>query len=131
MVTFGPSLGLPTWLLDLSPFTHVPSAPAVPLSAGPVLGLGLACVLLAAGGLLLLRRRNPRPPGLTGSHVGGPRCHAHRARLVANRVEHADAAIPLLAGEGGGRLSAFTPCPDSVAAWTWGWRGRPDGLARA
>jgi ABC-2 type transport system permease protein len=55
---FGPSLGLPTWLLDLSPFTHVPNAPAVAVSIEPVLGLGLACVLLSAAGVILLRRRN-------------------------------------------------------------------------
>jgi ABC-2 type transport system permease protein len=55
---FGPSLGLPTWLLDLSPFTHVPNAPAVAISTGPVLGLGLVSALLAAAGILLLRRRN-------------------------------------------------------------------------
>ena len=55
---FGPSLGLPTWLLDLSPFTHVPNAPAVGISVEPVLGLGLACVLLAVAGVVLLRRRN-------------------------------------------------------------------------
>jgi ABC-2 type transport system permease protein len=55
---FGPSLGLPTWLLDLSPFTHVPNAPAVAVSTEPVIGLGLAFVLLAAAGILLLRRRD-------------------------------------------------------------------------
>ncbi|HEX6325578.1 MAG TPA: hypothetical protein VFZ72_03325 [Jiangellaceae bacterium] len=55
---FGPSLGLPTWLLDLSPFTHVPNAPAVAVSIEPVLGLGLACVLLSAAGVVVLRRRN-------------------------------------------------------------------------
>ena len=55
---FGPSLGLPTWLLDLSPFTHVPNAPAVAVSVAPVLGLVLACGLLAAAGVLSLRRRN-------------------------------------------------------------------------
>ena len=55
---FGPSLGLPTWLLNLSPFTHVPNAPAVAISLGPVLGLSLACVLLAIVGVLALRRRN-------------------------------------------------------------------------
>jgi len=55
---FGPALGLPAWLLDLSPFTHVPNAPAVALSAGPVVGLVLACVLLAGAGVALLRRRN-------------------------------------------------------------------------
>ncbi len=55
---FGPSLGLPAWLLDLSPFTHVPNAPAVPLSVAPVVGLSLACVVLAVAGALLLRRRN-------------------------------------------------------------------------
>ncbi|MEI8409072.1 MULTISPECIES: ABC transporter permease [unclassified Kribbella] len=55
---FGPSLGLPTWLLDLSPFTHVPNAPAVDPTIGPILGLCLACGLLAATAVLLLRRRN-------------------------------------------------------------------------
>jgi ABC-2 type transport system permease protein len=55
---FGPSLGLPTWLLDLSPFTHVPNAPVVSLTVAPVVGLGLACVLLTALGVLVLRRRN-------------------------------------------------------------------------
>jgi len=55
---FGPSLGLPTWLLDLSPFTHVPNAPAVDPTIGPMLGLCLASGLLAAAAVLLLRRRN-------------------------------------------------------------------------
>ena len=55
---FGPSLGLPTWVLDLSPFTHVPNAPAIAPSAGPVLGLALACVLVAVAGVLMLRRRD-------------------------------------------------------------------------
>ena len=55
---FGPSLGLPTWLLDLSPFTHVPNAPAVPISMGPVLGLVAAGALLAAAGALAMHHRN-------------------------------------------------------------------------
>jgi ABC-2 type transport system permease protein len=55
---FGPALGLPTWLLNLSPFTHVPNAPAVAPTFGPVLGLSLACALLAAAGGLVLRRRS-------------------------------------------------------------------------
>lgn len=55
---FGPALGLPGWLLDVSPFTHVPNAPAVALTAGPVLGLGLVCALLAVAGVVLLRHRN-------------------------------------------------------------------------
>jgi len=55
---FGPSLGLPTWLRDLSPFTHVANAPAVAPTIGPNLGLVLACLVLAAAGAVLLRRRN-------------------------------------------------------------------------
>jgi ABC-2 type transport system permease protein len=55
---FGPSLGLPVWVQDLSPFTHVPNAPAVPVSAGPLVVLTLVCVLLAGGAVLVLRRRN-------------------------------------------------------------------------
>lgn len=55
---FGPSLGLPTWLLNLSPFTHVPNAPAVAVSLTPVLVLCLAGVVLGAVGVLVLRRKN-------------------------------------------------------------------------
>jgi ABC-2 type transport system permease protein len=55
---FGPSLGLPPWLLDISPFTHVPNAPAVAISAGPVLGLLVACLVLAAVGVAAMRHRN-------------------------------------------------------------------------
>jgi ABC-2 type transport system permease protein len=55
---FGPALGLPTWLLDLSPFTHVPNAPAVDPTAGPVLGLCLAAGLLATAAALTFRHRN-------------------------------------------------------------------------
>lgn len=55
---FGSSLGLPSWVQDLSPFTHIPNAPAVPLTAAPILGLVLAGLLAAAPGLVALRRRN-------------------------------------------------------------------------
>ena len=55
---FGPSLGLPALLLDLSPFSHVPNAPAVSISPGPVLGLIAACALLAGAGALIMRHRN-------------------------------------------------------------------------
>ncbi|RYP88101.1 ABC antibiotics transporter [Nocardioides guangzhouensis] len=55
---FGPSLGLPTWLLNLSPFTHVPNAPAVAISYEPLLGLVLACVLVGVLAVIALRRRN-------------------------------------------------------------------------
>jgi ABC-2 type transport system permease protein len=55
---FGPSLGFPTWLLNMSPFTHVPNAPAVAVSLGPVLTLGAAGALLAVAAVTLLRRRN-------------------------------------------------------------------------
>ena len=55
---FGPSLGLPLWAQDLSPFTHVPKAPAAAVTAAPLLllvGTGLA---LAATGIVALRRRD-------------------------------------------------------------------------
>lgn len=55
---FGPSLGLPSWLLNLSPFTHVPNAPAVAITLAPVIGLLSVCVLLAGAGVVALRHRN-------------------------------------------------------------------------
>ena len=55
---FGPALGLPTWLLDLSPFTHVPNAPAVSVSPEPMLGLVATCALLAGAGVVAMRHRD-------------------------------------------------------------------------
>jgi ABC-2 type transport system permease protein len=59
---FGPALGLPTWLLDLSPFTHVPNAPSTDVGAGPVLGLAVAAALLASLAVAFLRHRDVRLP---------------------------------------------------------------------
>lgn len=59
---FGPSLGLPAWALDLSPFTHVPNAPAVPISLEPIVGLLVVCGLLAGAGVAVLRHRDVALP---------------------------------------------------------------------
>lgn len=55
---FGASLGLPPWLLNLSPFAHVPNAPAAAVTLAPVLGLTLAGMLLALWSALATRHRN-------------------------------------------------------------------------
>jgi ABC-2 type transport system permease protein len=55
---FGPSLGLPTWVQDLSPFTHSPKAPVVAVTAGPVLALVVVSVVAGIAALVMLRRRN-------------------------------------------------------------------------
>ena len=55
---FGPSLGLPSWLTNLSPFSHVPNAPAVPISPAPLLGLVAVSALLVGVATLALRRRD-------------------------------------------------------------------------
>jgi ABC-2 type transport system permease protein len=55
---FGPSLGLPSWAQDLSPFTHVPNAPAVAITVAPLLGLVVAAGLLGGAAVVVLRRRN-------------------------------------------------------------------------
>jgi ABC-2 type transport system permease protein len=55
---FGSTLGLPGWAQDLSPFTHTPKAPALPVTATPMLALGALVVVLTVTGLLALRRRD-------------------------------------------------------------------------
>jgi ABC-2 type transport system permease protein len=55
---FGPALGLPGWLQDLSPFTHVPNVPATSLTATPVVLLSVACIALAGVGMAAIRRRD-------------------------------------------------------------------------
>jgi len=55
---FGISLNLPNWVLNISPFTHIPKMPAAeitPVSIAVLLVLGAA---LAVAGLVSTRRRN-------------------------------------------------------------------------
>ncbi|MEV4345269.1 ABC transporter permease [Actinoplanes sp. NPDC049596] len=54
----GQTLELDQWLLDISPFTHIPHLPGGAFSATPVITLLAVAAVLAALGLGGLRRRN-------------------------------------------------------------------------
>lgn len=58
MGQLGTLFELPQWLLDVSPFTHVPLVPAEPFSATPVLWLSAAALALGAVGFAAFRRRD-------------------------------------------------------------------------
>jgi ABC-2 type transport system permease protein len=51
-------LQLSHWVLDISPFTHVPRLPGGTVSASPLLWLSLVALALGAVGLAALRRRD-------------------------------------------------------------------------
>jgi ABC-2 type transport system permease protein len=59
---FGQVLQLSPWVLDVSPFTHVPKLPGAAVTVlttgAPLFWLGLAALALAAAGLAGLRRRD-------------------------------------------------------------------------
>ncbi|RZU53521.1 ABC-2 type transport system permease protein [Krasilnikovia cinnamomea] len=55
---FGATLRLPQWVQDLSPFTHLPKAPAMPVTVAPVLTLTVVLAALTLAGLVALRRRD-------------------------------------------------------------------------
>ncbi|MCL3863084.1 ABC transporter permease [Actinotalea sp. K2] len=58
MGQLGALLDLPQWLLDVSPFTHVPLVPAEAFTPGPVAALCAAAILLGALGVATFRRRD-------------------------------------------------------------------------
>jgi ABC-2 type transport system permease protein len=55
---FGPTLGLPPWLQDLSPFTHAPKLPGTAVGATPLVLLVAVAVGLGFVGSVALRRRD-------------------------------------------------------------------------
>ena len=59
---FGPALGLSPAVLDLSPFTHVPTVPATGLTVAPLVVLTGACLALGVLAVLALRRRDLHLP---------------------------------------------------------------------
>jgi ABC-2 type transport system permease protein len=54
----GPLLSLPDWVLDLSPFTHVPLLPAADFTAGPLIALTAVAAAFTVVGLIGFRRRD-------------------------------------------------------------------------
>jgi ABC-2 type transport system permease protein len=55
---FGELLKLPQWLLNASPYTHLPSVPTEGISLQPMVALLLVAVLLGVLGLISFRRRD-------------------------------------------------------------------------
>jgi ABC-2 type transport system permease protein len=58
LLLVGPTLQLSQWLMDVSPFTHVPHVPGGAVTATPLIALTVVAVVLASAGLGGLRRRN-------------------------------------------------------------------------
>jgi ABC-2 type transport system permease protein len=62
-ILLGPMFGaatlqLPRWMQDISPFTHIPKAPAADVTILPVVSLLAVSAVLAVAGLVAFRRRN-------------------------------------------------------------------------
>jgi ABC-2 type transport system permease protein len=55
---FGPALQVSHWILDISPFTHIPRLPGAPVTPAPLLWLSLTTLTLSALALTTLRHRD-------------------------------------------------------------------------
>jgi ABC-2 type transport system permease protein len=58
LLYLGPLLALPDWVMDVSPFSHVPLLPAADLSVAPLIVLTAIAAALTALGLIGFRRRD-------------------------------------------------------------------------
>lgn len=58
VMQLGAVLDLPQAVLDLSPFTHVPNAPAAPVEVLPLMILGAVAVVLSGAGVVVFHRRD-------------------------------------------------------------------------
>ena len=58
LAMFGDLLDVPGWLIDLSPFSHIPDVPATDLALSPLIVLTLIAAALIATGLGAFRRRD-------------------------------------------------------------------------
>jgi ABC-2 type transport system permease protein len=58
LLYLGPLLSLPDWVMDLSPYTHVPLLPAADFDVVPLLVLTAIAVVFAVVGTVGLRRRD-------------------------------------------------------------------------
>jgi ABC-2 type transport system permease protein len=58
LLYLGPLLSLPGWVMDLSPYSHVPLLPAADLAVAPLLALTAIAAALTAAGLIGLSRRD-------------------------------------------------------------------------
>lgn len=58
LAELGPLLNLSQWVLDLSPFAHVPKLPGGAFTATPVVALSLVAVAIVAAGLARYRHRD-------------------------------------------------------------------------
>jgi ABC-2 type transport system permease protein len=55
---FGDLLDVPSWVIDVSPFSHIPDVPATDLTFAPLIGLTLIAAALIATGLAAFRHRD-------------------------------------------------------------------------
>jgi ABC-2 type transport system permease protein len=61
VLMLGPVLSLPQWVVDLSPFSHVPAVPAAEVTVLPIVSLIVVAALLFAVGVTGFRRRDIAP----------------------------------------------------------------------
>lgn len=58
IMQFADIFKLKQWVIDLSPFTHVPLYPVKDITWEPLVGMSLIAAFMVAAGLMLFRRRN-------------------------------------------------------------------------